>query len=624
MRRNRNIAPWLSGVIIATLQFIFLFSCAYLHYSLSDDLEIARSLLGYWGGAAATFSPYVHPLLVYPLHWLTALFPGIFWFAWLQIGLLWCTAVLWCNAILQLFLRLQRPVWLGVCLYLLFSFVLILPYAAGITYTVTATLIASASIFQLFTIDLRETKGLMRRLLLSLLPILAGYLLRQPSAYPAIAFWVILLAVRYLLLDAPARARVTRAIGKACLLGVLVFSVIIGIRAIDTSAQGQSEYLRWQKARAQLTDYDAVDALTLEDLTAVGWTEGERAMFQNWYFLEENITAGAMETLHTRYAAASVDSLDPPHTVWRAFLNASSKYSSFSVWWKLLALLATFTLLSLFTSGNRQWWQYLAPISCCLLAGFLFAFLALQGRIPERALASILFPALAALLCLAVTAAPVRFTKGVLLPAAIAILTLVVAVSAAAASFTRYYAPAPDRYQSASTNPVTAYVNRQPDLLFLQDGTVTASSALWSASSTATNLLPLTDWNSRSPEKRIVYTAFGFDPDHLSITILLADNVRLLTQLAAPDETLLAYLTEKAGTTVYAVQTGFKGNLRVFRFTLQADTDAQNASMAGANVDYRAISLRITQSSLLKSTSYCYLERKYETCAAIGISPHGC
>ena len=94
MRSIRKAAPWLLGVVFASVFFVVLWQTASFYYTGSDDSPILQAFMGYEGGVPATFHLYTHTVLAWLLWALARVFPGIAWFSVLQVALLWLSAVL--------------------------------------------------------------------------------------------------------------------------------------------------------------------------------------------------------------------------------------------------------------------------------------------------------------------------------------------------------------------------------------------------------------------------------------------------------------------------------------------------------------------------------------------------
>lgn len=569
MRRRGSLRLfWFCGAGLATLEFIFLFSFTYVHFALSDDVELSRTLMGYWGGSSASFCPYIHTIFAWPLCWLGSAFPAVPWFSVLQVALLWFASALATKALMQTCARLGFPVWLGIPLSLAFSAAFTLEGSTTITFSVTAAILYASAVFQVFAVDLTVSHGRARGLLLALLPLALGYFLRQVPALPASAFWLAALAGRLLLLQPRHRAEPLKAAMKVCAIGILCFGALIGIREADIDLQGQRAFTHWQAARSQLIDFSNMAAFTPTQLSVMGWTPTERAMFSEWYFWDENMGTPPLVTLYTLSSTTpNRDATDIPHQIWRTLLRIDARSTAFSAWWKAALLLGLLAFAGRWAARDRRLFAYAIPAGAIALAGLMLCYLAFNGRLPERAAAVVLFPAMAALLCLALEAWPHHRGARVLLPAAVALLCAAVAFGAARTAFRFYYNPSVNF--PTEINADARYANEHPDQLFFADGSVPTPTALFTPAVQTANLVPLYNWDCRSTGMLRALSAFGLDGNHFSITALLGSDVRLLTAEDVPSDTLMAYLAERAGKPVYAVLADHSDGLRVFRFTLE-------------------------------------------------------
>lgn len=557
---------WLCGWVLAWVEFGLLLRFTYVHYALLDDVTLARSIAGFWGGAAIPFSTHIHTLLAYPLAGLYTLAPTVPWFGVAQAAMLLFASALVTKALMQLLARLAHPAWLGIPLSLLFQAAFLVEGSTSVTYTVTSAILASAAIMQLFAVDLAAPQGRARGLALSLVPILLGYLLRQVSALPALAIWLLAAAIRVCMLPGAARMRVLRQSRRFMLMVSVIGIGLVLVRQADIAWKNQQGLLRWQRARIQLTDFDQTNRLAPEDLAAVGWTPAELALYRTWYFWDANMDEATLTALHARYQALPAQEDHPGmlRGVWRAFLRLDATSEAFAHWWKAALLLAGLACLGALAAGERHVLGFAAPLLILLAAALLLGYLALQGRFPRRVAAVVLFPALAALYALALERFPRRCGTRTLLPAAAALVCVAVMAGAAQTAARYYINPTADNFPTAQEADV-AYAAAHPGQLLFVDSTVPIPKALFAPTPRTANLIPLQSWDSRAPGMLATLAAFGLDGLDFSITALLGADVRLLSAQPAPQPELLAYLTERAGVPVVADAAGRAGSLYVIR-----------------------------------------------------------
>lgn len=565
MRAHTTRRYWLCGMVLALLQYTLLLRLSYVHYALPDDIELARALAGYWGGVPVPFAANIHTLLAFPLAWLYGAMPTVPWFGVVQALMLLFASTLATKALIQLMARCHRPPWLGIPLSLLFWGAFLMEGSTTVTYTVTAAILSSAGIFQLFAVDLSLPQGRARGLALSLVPLVLGYLLRQVASLPAAAMWLASLLARLCLLPPETRNAALRPLGRFCLMAALLFAGLMLLREADITLQNQRDFTRWQRARIQLTDYDDSARLTADDLATVGWSPAELALYRTWYFWDANMDAAALNALHQRHEALpAADAVDPLRRVWRAWLRLDATSEAFAHWWLAALLLAALCWLALLPTRLRRTIAMAAPLLILLAAAALLAYLALAGRFPRRAAASVLFPALAALYALACTLMPRGWHARNLAPAAAALLCAAVMGSTAYTAWRYCFNPTTYNFTTPTAAEVQ-YAAAHPAQLLFVDSTVPLPTAMFAAVPRTANLLPLQSWNSRAPGMLATLTAFGLDGLDFSITALLREDVRLISAEPAAQSELLAYLSERAGTPVAASLDARAGSLYVLR-----------------------------------------------------------
>ena len=556
---------WLYGMGLALLQYALLLRLSYVHFVLPDDVELARALAGYWGGTPVPFAANIHTLLAFPLAWLYGALPALPWFGILQAVALLFASTLITRALMLVMAQCRRPAWLGIPLSLLFWAAFLMEGSVAVTYTVTAAILSSAGILQLFTVDLTAPRRLAQGLALSLSPILLGYLLRQVSAIPAAAMWLATLLSRLCLMPRDARQAALRPLGRFCLAAVAVLAGLMLLREADITLQNQRDVTRWQRARIQLTDFDDSARLTADDLAAASWSQAELALYRTWYFWDANMDTATLSALHERYAALPpADPVDAPHRVWRAWLRLDATSEAFAHWWQAALLLAALCWLCLLAAGRRKGAALAAIPVILLAAGAMLAALALAGRFPRRVAASVLLPTLAALYGLAVSAMPRGWHARALAPAATAMLCAATMLGAAHTAWSVCYNPTA---QNFPTQPAAEaqYAADHPEQLVWLDSTVPLPRALFAPTPRTANLIPLQSWNSRAPGMLATLNAFGLDGQNFSITALLNANARLVSAEPTPQREVLDYLTQRAGAPIAAEVVGRAGTLYVIR-----------------------------------------------------------
>ncbi len=323
MRKAAKWIPWAYGLLVATLLFVFLNSVSYFRYENSDDILIVKAFMGFEGGVPATFQLYQHTFLSYFLGWISNLPPGIPWFSLLQLGALWLSIAIISGS---LFAFLSNK--LCTCARLLFSLLFAAIFAtfafARINFTTTAAMLGAAAV-ALLASTIGKTTIPTDSLLFSIGLLLCSYMLRAQSALAVLPFWLIALGCAIAVNRPPLRRP---AIVLAA--GLLLFAGLYGVRAYELRDPELQELMRFQSANAGPMDYaeDRLMSASDEVLAEIGWTRSELALVHQWYFMDENITAEAFETLD---AALSQDETiadkakNALHTL-LAFFQANSRY----------------------------------------------------------------------------------------------------------------------------------------------------------------------------------------------------------------------------------------------------------------------------------------------------------
>lgn len=406
MRPIRKAAPWLLGVVFASVFFAVLWQTASFYYTGSDDSPILQAFMGYEGGVPATFHLYTHTVLAWLLWALAHAFPGVAWFSVLQVALLWLSAVLLVKSPAQLSRRHGLTVWPGA----LAGAVLLVGYTlfvvCRISYTTTCALCGAAAVAQLASVDFTapRRRSVIGPLLGSAALLLATYSIRQVSVVPPLCFWLLTLAVK--LLSAFGRARQPWVKAKPVFLGLLITALLFGgfagVRAIDIRANHAEDFLAWQNERIRLFDYSDFDTTTTpQTLAKTGWSDTEFTMFTYWYFLDDNMTTAALSELNAQQTAddAGVTTASRLRAVWPLIQASFGKETAMrmGVWAALAMLLAALCAWAL--RRGRTVWEPLGLLAATLGGAALLVYLAYAGRLPMRAITSVLFPLAAFALC---------------------------------------------------------------------------------------------------------------------------------------------------------------------------------------------------------------------------------
>ncbi len=406
MQKIRNAAPWLLGILAASLMFALLFAFSSFQYSGSDDAPILRSFMGYEGGQPATFHLYLHTAFAWLLWGLAKLAPGVAWFSILQLALLWFSQVVLVKSFAQLSRRRGYSVWPGALAGALF----LLGYAVFVTcrisFTTTSALVGAAAVAQLASVDFAREKraAVTGPIIGSALLLLCTYCLRQISVLPPLCFWFLMLLAKLLVAFGKGRKpwKAARPVLAGALATGLLFGAFAAVREADIRLSGTRPLLDWQAERISLFDYTDFGSTTRpETLAKVGWSDSEFTLFTYWYFMDDNMTTEALHTLNAQQIAddEALTPKDRAKATAVTLQNAMDQFPAirYGTWAALAMALAALAMAAY--RRERNPWAYTAMIASVLGGALLLAYLAYSGRLPMRAAASVLYPFAAFVWC---------------------------------------------------------------------------------------------------------------------------------------------------------------------------------------------------------------------------------
>jgi len=539
--------PWLAGILAATLLFGLLAIYAGFQYSGSDDTPILRSFMGYEGGAPAYFHPYTHTALAWLLYGLALLFPGVAWFSILQLLLLWFSCVVLMKSMTQITLNHGLPLLVGVLGGAVFLAVYTLYIACKISYTTTGALVGASAVAQLMSINWRESRVL-RGMLLSIALLLCCYCLRQINVLPSMAFW--LLALALVIVKYPQRAKPALL---GLLIGALSFGLLAGARAVEIKTLDQENFLQWQKARTRLFDYTYFTQNTsVELMEEAGWSPAEFHLVTQWFFMNQNISTEAFDTLYSAQPEAagttflSFFSQKLPH----AIQTLLSFYAANPSYFFACGLLHLIALLSLLRLKGDSLSSLFAPLGLLLGAVILF-YLGYQRRLPMRAAVSIIFPCAAFQFCLCLRCQKETDEwprRGRAFITFICFCALGMAVLSMSQTILLLKRPATHEVEARSAIPVDldAFALKNPECLIIYDFSLVADQRLFPDTSKGipTNLMFWGGWPARSPSWLHQLSQYGIDDNALDASVFLQDHVLCASIYEEPGKALLNYVDE--------------------------------------------------------------------------------
>lgn len=579
---SKKAAPWITGLLLTAVFFAALQATQYFRFENSDDILLVKGFLGYEGGTPSGFNAFVHPFLTRPLQWLSSVLPGVPWFSWLQLALLFGANAVLCQSFLQCSNGGRASSLIAIAAAGLFLTVFSLFLSCRLNYTTTAALVGAASVARLLAAGMRRRNEAFVRslppgdLLSSILLLACAYCLRSAAALPSLVFWV----WAYLLIwiqrkDDRARSgdafpRKTLAIGFVaclCIMALLPLARMVEIRTL-----GLEDWQRWHEAKTSLMDYHgaAFDLVSDRQLQELGWSRSELELVREWYFMDRNITTDALERLarvHTEAASAS-----PLAILLSALGTLTSFFSTHPAYLfsgGLLLLLCCIILWRVMRNpGERTWVPWLSA-GVLLLAFGMLVYLCIRGRILSRAVDSILLPAAAMLFCLALSQReqPKSQPRARALTAVLCLLCIGLAAGNFALTWRQLQAR-PDTVSPTRQAQLEAYGLEHPDQLFLYTPNLLRDTRLFPDvyGGIPANLMIWGDWYCRTPSWYAQLAKFGFDGPAFTAEDFLGERMMFVCGPEGLPPALIPYLEHALGDTVEAQTIDTLGDLIFYRF----------------------------------------------------------
>ena len=575
MKRKRMLCwPLAMGVMAAFFAVAFLWLGPY--YAANDDAGIMRPFLGYETGEPIHFHIYLHGLLAWPLYAFSRLWPGVAWYSWLQLALLFVSGSVCIKGIAQCFLKHGRPMWQGAVAALAFGAAFVLPWIVRVTFTQTAALLAAAAVLQTLCIDYENAaQGEVIRGLCGALALVAlAYALRQIVLLPALAFCGVAFTYvlgRYYGLGKRKR-RGARTLFIFLLIAAVALGGLLGWREWEIRANGAQDYLAWQAATEPLMDRYGFAGIPQEEFDKVGWSPNTAALVgSQWFFLDESISTEAFEQLN-RYVATT-----PMASMQSWLSNAAEIVTCFPrdnpgfvpQLWLLLALLAACALGAALSARGKRGWLGFALAGMVLLAAALLAYLAVcKGRMPLRAALQALLPLAAALAALLPACLEGRGARA-LSYAALAALVCLSGWYVCTALPGFHYEWTHPQENAASVDDLYSYALGEEDMFIIHDLTLAGGMDLFPDFSEGVphNVSLWGGWGLRSAYSVRQFANYGIDLLHFDPATFLREDVLFACGVVdPPPNQLLSYLREKVDPNVDYMIYGENGFAYFFQF----------------------------------------------------------
>lgn len=387
--QKRGLCWLIAGVMTAALM-AFVLLCTDVTFAANDDSSIMRAFMGYESGDPARVHLFIHGLLAQPLALLGTWFPGLPWFTYVQLALLALSAVVIAKSIMQSFVKHGRSMIAGALMAASFLLILCLKYMTLLTFTQTAAMLGAAAAAQLMSIEHeRGAKHVIVGVAGALALVCLSYALRQNALLPMLAFCGLIFLAQ--LWECAEKKLPLRPMFISLAMIALVLGGMVGFRSLELSRPDMQDYLRWQEANTEIMDYTGIRSIPQEGFDAVGWDENDLAMAERWCFLSPDISTEAFQTLteyvHEADTATIAQRLEK---AWKLFCQTAAENRQ-DMRALVIAGFAALCCVAL-ACCERKPRQLFSMLGMIVLAAAMTAYLAMEGRLPLRALLIALLP----------------------------------------------------------------------------------------------------------------------------------------------------------------------------------------------------------------------------------------
>ncbi len=551
MKNKRSLA-WLISFLMTAALFAVVALFMDVRFGNNDDAAILKAFLGYESGTPSTYNLYIHGLLAWPLGMLGRLVPGVNWFSWMQLALMFVSLTVIGKSLMQLCAQHHKPLWFGAALALVFDIAFGVEYVTRFTFTMTAAFLGAAAVMQLLSIP-RGGRVVGKMLGAGALACLA-YAMRQVVILPVLGFCG--LVFLWMLPNQRKKQMVAALVLVAVMIGGMV-----GWRAAETARSGYADYIRWDTARSAVVDYHNLFDLTPDEREALGLSDAAINLAAKWCFLDSDFSTEALEQmlpmLASRDAATMGDKLQKSFSLLSELMQKQTY--AFALACLGLVLMLMCALLT------RERWNWLLISLSSLAAVAMVIAVGAEGRLPMRAVlqAGLLLAALG--LGLLIIAMP---RKG--MPVTAALLAVCVLVCALPILQPLVRNAELDLALGSAMGDLEEYALSDEECLFLYDDTLSGADTRAFpdyAEGMPTNISSWGGWTMRSPESKAQFERFGIDLDDFDPNSFLDGTVYLASgRIDPPPTALIDWLNEKLGGGVECELYSEWGSVYIFQF----------------------------------------------------------
>lgn len=570
---------WGISLLMSAAMFGFMFWKLNIQYDLVDDAAILRAFMGYESGTPANFHIYVHGLLAWPLYWLSVAVPETPWFTWAQLALMFVSCVVIGKSIMQVFLRHEKPLWLGAVLAAAFLLTLTLKYVTRLTFTQTASILGAAAVLQMFSID--HSKGW--KTVLGMAGAMAltayAYAIRQVTVLPILAFCGLAFAILFVKeygFGKSAKRSMKPMILSLCVIAA-AFAALLGWRMLETNAQDEitQKYLEWQDVNTEVIDFYGAANLPPEAVELVGWSDITQKLAHKWCFLDSEIDTADFRVLNDyMHENEQLTAAETAYKFWDVLSSAFTSNDKDMLCLSLAVIALIVCLIGACFQPGKRLLLILSLVFTVLGFAAMMVVLALGGRMPIRTVLTAALPAAALVFGLLPACLPACLPSckgGRILAILCAALCVIHTGSSMAVVLPDlFYNEEMEMSLGSAMGDLEEYAIWEPDSLFIYDDTLMGSDLRAFPEypeGMPTNITFWGGWTFRSPQSVAQFERWDIDLYDFDPATLLRDDVFVVSGRADPAPVVITeWLREQLGENIDYELWSEYGNVFVFHY----------------------------------------------------------
>ena len=370
-------------------------------FPTNDDPYIQQILSGGISGEPSPYIMFVNFALCWLVSRLFLVVPGVPWWVVTHLVLLFLAIALVGRTLVVLSRRRAsksvRPMWVELLVLTVVNLGLFSAIVARMQFTTTSTMLFVAAIFSTCCWGPEDdgiADGVVGRCVLPAFLAVCGSAMRGQSGLMGFLFWgaAAVAAVAARDGDLKTRLTATKPMVVAFVIAAVVSAGLVGIHELAYSSPEWSANRETSRQLSRYTDYARTPyEQNREVYDSVGWDEDLVELTGDWFHMDERVNADALRTINEANDAWLDNLLSDPKGTLLTRLGEFGQPTPLAY----TALLLVVGLLALSRTSRRTdviitWMIAAACVS-------LLVYLVVRGRLPERAVYSVIFPATAAL-----------------------------------------------------------------------------------------------------------------------------------------------------------------------------------------------------------------------------------